>query len=47
VPAAYEAAEFCALNTLAYLRAATGTLDSVKPFVLVSRPRGTCVSTPQ
>ena len=36
MPAAYEAAEICALNTLAYLRAATGTLDSVKPFVLVS-----------
>ena len=36
VPAAYEAAKICALNTLAYLKAATGTLDSVKQFVLVT-----------
>ncbi len=36
MPAAYEAAKICALNTLAYLKAATGTLDSIKPFVLVS-----------
>jgi enamine deaminase RidA (YjgF/YER057c/UK114 family) len=36
VPAAYEAAKICALNTLANIKAATGSLDAVKQFVLVT-----------
>ena len=31
-----EAAKICALNTLANIKAATGSLDSVKQFVLVN-----------
>jgi enamine deaminase RidA (YjgF/YER057c/UK114 family) len=36
VEAAYESAKVCALNTLAVIKAATGTLDSVKQIVLVN-----------
>lgn len=36
VESAYEAAKVCALNTLTNIRAATGSLDAVKKFVLVS-----------
>ncbi len=36
VQTAYEAAKICALNTLANIKAATGSLDSVKQFVLVT-----------
>lgn len=36
VEAGYEAAKICALNTLANIKAATGSLDSVKQFVLVT-----------
>ncbi len=36
VPTAYEAAKICALNTLANIKAATGSLDTVKQFVLVT-----------
>src|SRR2546423_13197694 len=36
VQTAYEAAKICALNTLANIKAATGSLDSVKQFVLVN-----------
>jgi enamine deaminase RidA (YjgF/YER057c/UK114 family) len=36
VPTAYEAAKVCALNTLANIKAATGSLDAVKQFVLVT-----------
>jgi enamine deaminase RidA (YjgF/YER057c/UK114 family) len=36
VQTGYEAAKICALNTLANLKAATGSLDSVKQFVLVT-----------
>jgi enamine deaminase RidA (YjgF/YER057c/UK114 family) len=36
VQAGYEAAKICALNTLANIKAATGSLDSVKQFVLVN-----------
>lgn len=36
VQAAYEAAKICALNTLANLKAATGSLDKVKRFVMVN-----------
>ena len=36
VQSGYEAAKVCALNTLANLKAATGSLDSVKQFVLVT-----------
>jgi enamine deaminase RidA (YjgF/YER057c/UK114 family) len=36
VQTAYESAKICALNTLANIKAATGSLDSVKRFVLVT-----------
>ncbi len=36
VQAGYEAAKVCALNTLANIKAATGSLDSVKQFVIVN-----------
>lgn len=36
VQTAYEAAKVCALNTLANIKAATGSLESVKQFVLVN-----------
>jgi enamine deaminase RidA (YjgF/YER057c/UK114 family) len=36
VQTAYESAKVCALNTLANIKAATGSLDSVKQFVLVT-----------
>jgi enamine deaminase RidA (YjgF/YER057c/UK114 family) len=36
VQTGYEAAKVCALNTLANIKAATGSLDSVKQFVLVT-----------
>ena len=36
VQTGYESAKICALNTLANLKAATGSLDSVKQFVLVT-----------
>ena len=36
VEAGYEAAKICALNTLANIKAATGSLDTVKQFVLVT-----------
>jgi len=36
VQTAYEAAKICALNTLANIKAATGSLDAVKQFVLVN-----------
>jgi enamine deaminase RidA (YjgF/YER057c/UK114 family) len=36
VQTAYESAKICALNTLANLKAATGSLDSVQQFVLVT-----------
>jgi enamine deaminase RidA (YjgF/YER057c/UK114 family) len=36
VQTAYEAAKICALNTLANIKAATGSLDTVKQFVLVT-----------
>ncbi len=36
VETAYESAKVCALNTLAVIKAATGSLDSVKQFVLVT-----------
>ena len=36
VQAGYEAAKICALNTLANIKAATGSLDSVKQFVIVN-----------
>ena len=36
VQTANEAAKVCALNTLANIKAATGSLDSVKQFVLVT-----------
>ena len=36
VQAGYESAKICALNTLANIKAATGDLDQVKRFVLVS-----------
>jgi enamine deaminase RidA (YjgF/YER057c/UK114 family) len=36
VATGYEAAKICALNTLANIKAATGSLDSVKQFVLVT-----------
>ena len=36
VEEAYESAKTCALNTLANIKAATGSLDSVKQFVLVT-----------
>ena len=36
VQAGYEAARVCALNTLANIRAATGSLESVKRIVFVS-----------
>lgn len=36
VQTAYEAAKICALNTLANIKAATGSLDAVKQFVLVT-----------
>ncbi len=36
VQTAYESAKICALNTLANIKAATGSLDSVKQFVLVT-----------
>jgi enamine deaminase RidA (YjgF/YER057c/UK114 family) len=36
VQTAYESARICALNTLANIKAATGSLDSVKQFVLVT-----------
>ncbi|MDI1320129.1 MAG: RidA family protein [bacterium] len=36
VQAAYESAKICALNTLANIKAATGDLDQVKRFVLVT-----------
>ena len=36
VQTGYEAAKICALNTLANIKAATGSLDSVKQFVLVN-----------
>ena len=35
VQTAYESAKICALNTLANIKAATGSLDTVKQFVLV------------
>lgn len=36
VETAYESAKVCALNTLAVIKAATGSLDSVKQIVLVT-----------
>jgi len=36
VETGYQAAQVCALNTLANIKAATGTLDAVKRFVLVN-----------
>ena len=36
VAEAYESAKICALNTMANIKAATGSLDSVKQFVLVT-----------
>jgi len=36
VQTAYESAKICALNTLANIKAATGSLDAVKQFVLVT-----------
>ena len=36
VQAGYESAKVCALNTLANIKAATGSLDEVKRFVLVT-----------
>jgi enamine deaminase RidA (YjgF/YER057c/UK114 family) len=36
VEAAYESAKVCALNTLAVIKAATGSLDGVKQIVLVT-----------
>ena len=36
VQAGYESAKICALNTLANIKAATGSLDNVKQFVLVN-----------
>ena len=36
VQAGYESAKICALNTLANIKAATGSLDSVKRFVMVN-----------
>ena len=36
VQAGYEAAKICALNTLANLKAATGSLDTIKRFVMVN-----------
>ena len=36
VEAGYESAKICALNTLANIKAATGSLDSVKQFVIVN-----------
>ena len=36
VQTGYEAARICALNTLANIKAATGSLDNVKQFVLVT-----------
>ena len=36
VQAGYESAKICALNALANIKAATGNLQSVKQFVLVS-----------
>ncbi len=36
VESGYEAARVCALNTLANIKAATGSLDAVARFVLVS-----------
>lgn len=36
VQTAYESAKICALNTLANIKAATGSLDQVKRFVLVT-----------
>lgn len=36
VAAGYAAAKVCALNTLANIKAATGSLDTVKQFVLVT-----------
>ncbi len=36
VQTAYESAKICALNTLANIKAATGSLDNVKRFVLVT-----------
>ncbi|MEI6108237.1 MAG: RidA family protein [Opitutae bacterium] len=36
VQTAYAAAKICALNTLANIKAATGSLDTVKQFVLVT-----------
>ena len=36
VATAYEAAKICALNTLANIKAATGSLETVKQFVLVT-----------
>ena len=36
VPAGYESARICALNTLANIRAATGSLDAVRRIVFVS-----------
>ena len=36
VQAGYEAARMCALNTLANIKAATGSLDAVKRIVFVS-----------
>lgn len=36
VESGYEAAKVCALNTLANIRAAAGSLDAVSRFVLVS-----------
>jgi enamine deaminase RidA (YjgF/YER057c/UK114 family) len=36
VQAGYESAKICALNTLANIKAATGSLDSVKRLVMVN-----------
>lgn len=36
VQSGYDAARVCALNTLANIKAATGSLESVKQFVLVT-----------
>ena len=36
VQTAYESAKICALNTLANIKAATGSLDNVKRFILVT-----------
>ncbi len=36
VATAYESAKICALNTLANIKAAAGSLDQVKQFVLVT-----------